>query len=148
MMMTTETTETSEATHEAALEAARRIITALEADLAALPNAYAQRELRIRRIDDEEELRVARIRACRAELATLTAAAGALREREAGVIADIATTDAALIRARAAFDEAAQSRNVAENAAGSLRWEQQASRMAILAAQDKLAALTSQPMPD
>lgn len=149
-----ETTETTEAT----LESARAAVAELEADLAALPNQYAtaakrgdggeMKRLRHTRVDAEISLHAARVRAVRAELVALSAAASALRDREAGVIADIAATDAALAAARLGFDEAERARNIAENAASSLRWQQQEAREQLLGAQDRLAALVSAPMPN
>jgi len=152
--MTAETAPTA----EEVLETARSIVTALEADLAALPNRYAtaakrgdggeMKRLRHARVDLEESLTAAKIRAVRAELAQLTGAAGALHGREPGIAEAIATAEARLVAARLAFDEAERARNIAENTATSLRWEQQDARARILAAQDKLAALVATPMPN
>ncbi len=152
------TTETTEATPEEALAASIAAVAELESDLAALPNQYAtaakrgdggeMKRLRHARVDAEISLHAARVRAVRAELVAMSAIAGALRDREAGVIADIAATDAALAAARLAFDEAERARNIAENAASSLRWQLQEAREQMLRAQDRLAALVSAPMPD
>ncbi len=152
-----ETTETTEQSAEGALERARATVAMMEADLARLPQDYtlaakradaaAMREIRHRKVDVEEGLRAARIRAVRAELAQLTSAAGALHGREPGIADAIATAEARLVAARLAFDEAERARNIAENTATSLRWEQQDARARILAAQDKLAALVAAPMP-
>ncbi len=158
MATATMTTEPTEQSAEEQLERARSIVTTLEADLVALPNQYAtaakrgdggeMKRLRHARVDAEISLHAARVRAVRAELVALSAAAGALRDREGDVQREIATTDAELAAARLAFDEAERARNVAENAASSLRWQLQEAREQILRAQDKLAALVSAPMPD
>jgi len=161
-MMTTaptaEPTETTEQSADEALERARATVAMMEADLARLPQDYtlaakradaaAMREIRHRKVDVEEGLHAARVRAVRAELAQLTGAAGALHGREPGIAEAIATAEASLVAARLAFDEAERARNIAENAATSLRWEQQDARARILAAQDKLAALVAAPMRD
>jgi len=155
---TAESTETTDQSAEEALERARATVAMMEADLSRLPEEYiaatkradaaAMREIRHRKVDVEEGLHAARVRAVRAELAQLTRAAGALHGREPGIAEAIATAEARLVAARLAFDEAASARDVAENAATSLRWEQQDARARILAAQDKLAALVGQPMPN
>ncbi len=161
-MMTTaptaEPTETTDQSAEEALERARATVAMMEADLARLPQDYtlaakradaaAMREIRHRKVDVEEGLHAARVRAVRAELAQLTRAAGALHGREPGIAEAIATAGANLVAARLHFDEAARARDVAENTAATLRWEQQDARARILAAQDKLAALVATPMPN
>lgn len=157
-MATATMTEETAPTAEEALERARATVAMMEADLARLPEEYtlaakradaaAMREIRHRKVDVEEGLRAARVRAVRAELVALGAAASALRDGEAGVIADIAATDAALAAARLGFDEAERARNIAENAATSLRWQLQEAREQLLGAQDRLAALVAAPMPD
>ncbi len=152
------TAEPTETTPEERLESARAAVAELEAALAGIPTEYStaakrgdggeMKRLRHARVDAEISLHAARVRAVRAELVAMSAIAGALRDREAGVIADIAATDAALAAARLAFDEAERARNIAENAASSLRWELQEAREQMLRAQDRLAALVAAPMPD
>ncbi len=158
MMTSAPTAEPTETTPEARLEAARAVVGELETALARIPTEYAaavrrgdggeMKRLRHARVDLEESLTAAKIRAVRAELAQLTSAAGALHGREPGIAEAIATAEARLVAARLQFDEAARARDVAENTAAILRWEQQDARARILAAQDKLAALVAAPMPD
>lgn len=155
---TEQTTPTTPAAPEETLQAARAVVAELETALAGCPTEYskaakradaaAMRDLRHRRIDLEEELRAAKVRALHAEITVLLAQQAETRLRETGIAQDIATTEAALLVARDTFDAAARGRNDAEARATANRWEIQHTRELVLLAQDRLAALVSAPMPD
>jgi len=149
---------TTPAAPEEALLAARATMATMEANLAGMPAAYAKaakradaaamRDLRHERIDVEEQLRAAKVRALHAEITVLLAQQAETRLRETGIAQDIATTEAALLVARDTIAAAARARNDAEARATANRWEIQHTRELVLLAQDRLAALVSAPMPD
>jgi len=158
MQVMEQTTPTTPAAPEEALEAARAVVNELETALAGIPTEYSKaakrgragemKDLRHRRIDLEEELHAARIVAIHAEIAVLQATQVASRARESEIAREGTAAESALLVARAAFDEAAAMSNTVEGRASALRWEVQNTRKQILLTEDRLNALISAPMPD
>ena len=158
MQVMEQTTPTTPAAPEEALEAARAVVNELESALAGIPTEYSKaakrgragemKDLRHRRIDLEEELHAARIVAIHAEIAVLQGTQVASRARESAIAREGQEAETALLAARSAFDEAVATSSAVEGRASALRWEVQNTRKQILLAEDRLNALISAPMPD
>lgn len=149
-----ETTETTEATRDAA----RAAVGELETALAAVPSAYARAVKRAnaaelkalihRRVDLESELVVGRVRLVRAEIVALHATQADARLREAAIARESEAAETGLLAARAAYDQALARSNAIAGRGDALRWEQTHTREMILLGEDRLAALITAPMPD
>ncbi len=155
---TTPETESTEPTAQAVLDSARARVGELEAAVAALPAAYSRaarrgrademKTLRHQRLDCEEELHAGRIRAVRAEMDVLQLAYVDVYAREVEAARAVEETEAAMVAARAVFDEAAAASNAAQGRASAIRWEMQHLRAQSLGAEERLVALVAAPMPD
>jgi len=153
----TEPTTDAQVTAQAALDTARAKVRTLEATLAALPGEYStaakrgnaseMKRLRHERLDREEELAAARIRAAHCEIAALNATHRELCARDAEIAADVETTRTALHAAHAVYEAARLANTAAESKISSQNWEKGELRAQSLAAEDRLKVLITAPMP-
>lgn len=154
----TEPTTDAQATAQVALEAARARVRELEAAIAALPAQYSQaakrgrademKALRHARLDREEELSAARIAAAYAEIAALNSDYREVCARDSLIAEEVGATRTALQAAHAAYEQAKTANTFAESKVSSQEWEKTELRGQSLAAEGRLKALITAPMPD
>ncbi len=153
----TEPTTDAQVTAQTTLDAARAKARTLEAALAALPDQYTQaarrgnasemKRLRHERLDREEELAAGRIAAAHAEIAALNAALREVCGRDREIAAEVDATRTVLQAAHAAFEQARLANTAAEGRVSSQEWEKTELRGQSLAAEARLKALITAPMP-
>ncbi len=154
---TTPENESTEPTAQAVLDTARARVSELEGTLAALPTAYStaakrgnaaeMKRVRHARLDVEEEVAAARIAAAHAEITALAAAFRELCARDEGIAAEVAATRMVLNKAHVAYEQARITSTTAEGKISSQLWEKGELRAQSMAAEDRLKALISAPMP-
>jgi len=154
----TEPTTDAHVTAQTTLDTARATVRTLEAALAAVPAQYTEaakranagkmKELRHERLDYEEELHAAHIGVAHAEIAALNATFREVCARDREIAAEVEITRKVLANAHGAYEEARLANTAAESKVSSQEWEKTELRAQSLAAEARLKALITAPMPN